>query len=266
MLVPLLVLPWLAGCASTRGEAGRPGLLGGAPEAEVRSAGLAEGGEASAAPWEIPEADWGTQRILLTRYRGPEGDGTLRLVLRLVNPDRFQVTASDRLGRRWWELHLQDGVALVLWVRERTFCRHEGDIEIPALSLGPVPAGAVAALLLWRLPAPPVDPAAAMEQLTASPGHGAEPSAVALEYRDARERRWTSEVTAGGPVRWTLWRTDRERASWSTDGKDMARLTDADTGLTLTWRQRRAASELVGGLPTLAPPSGFVSGDCRDRS
>ena len=140
----LLSLLWLMGCASAGSNRDLP-PAGGPGAATV------------ALPWEIPEAEWRTQRIVQMQYRGPEGNGTLRLVLRFESPDRFHVEASDRLGRRWWDLNVQEDSALVLWVRERTFCRYRGDLEIPALSLGPVPAGAVAALLLRRLPAPPLD-------------------------------------------------------------------------------------------------------------
>lgn len=240
----LLGLTSLSGCAST--GSGRE-----APARAVRPVPVT-------APWEIPEAEWRTQRIVRMRYEGPEGSGTLRLVLRFEDPETFHVSASDRLGRRWWDLGVSEGEALVLWVRERTFCRYAGDLEIPALSLGPVPARAVAALLMRRLPVPPADSSAGEE--TAVPGRP--DRRVELDFEDRLGRRWTTETTRAGPKRWTLWRGERARASWSADVDGMARLVESDRGLELRWTQPRAATELVAPLPAPAVPSGYRPGVC----
>lgn len=240
----LLCLAWLSGCAST-GPGREPAFRAGGPARE-------------AAPWEIPKAEWRTQRIVRMRYEGPEGSGTLRLVLRFEDPDSFHVSASDRLGRRWWDLNVREGNALVLWVRERTFCRYAGDLEIPALSLGPTSARAVAALLMHRLPAPPADVHRWEETaVSGRPNHG-----VQLDFRDRRGRRWTSEATTAGPNRWTLWSGDRARATWRADVDGMARLAESDTGLELRWTQPRPATELAGPLPVPAVPSGYRPGVC----
>ena len=240
----LLGLAWLSGCASAG-----PGREAAVPS--VRPA-------PAAAPWEIPEAEWRTQRIVQMHYEGPEGNGTLRLVLRFENPERFHVSASDRLGRRWWDLNVKEGDALVLWVRERTFCRYRGDLEIPALSLGPVPAGAVAALLMRRLPAPPADDRVREETALAN----GRDRGVEIEFEDRMGRRWTAESSASGPNRWTLWKGDRTRASWNRDVEGMARLVESDTGLELRWRQRRPARDLAGPVPQPEVPAGFRRGLC----
>jgi hypothetical protein len=240
----LLGLAWFSGCAST-GPGLEPAVAGGRPVPVT-------------APWEIPEAEWRTQRIVLMHYEGPEGNGTLRLVLRFENPERFHVSASDRLGRRWWDLNVKEEDALVLWVRERTFCRYGGDIEIPALSLGPVPAGAVAALLMRRLPLPPADDGVWGETAGAS----SRGSGVELDFEDRRGRRWTAESSAGGPNRWTLWKGDSPRASWNGDAEGMARLVESDKGLELRWRQRGPARELAGPVPPPEVPAGFRPGLC----
>lgn len=243
LLAVLAGLSWLIGCASA------------GPTREVLPA-ADTGGTGAALPWEIPRAEWGTQRILKMQYDGPEGDGTLNLALRFESPDRFHVEASDRLGRRWWDLNVQDGRALVLWVRERTFCRYRGDLEIPALSLGPVPAGAVAALLLLRLPAPPVDQAVA--ETTAALG----PRVVELDFKDRWDRRWTAMTTASAPRSWTLHRGTRERASWQVDADGMSRLVEPEAELELRWRQNRPAKPLRGVLRAPEVPDGFVLGAC----
>ena len=242
-LLVLAVLSWSIGCASA------------GPTREVLPVGD-PGATRAALPWEIPGADWGTQRIVRMRYDGPEGEGTLHLVLRFESPDRFHVEASDRLGRRWWDLNVQDGGALVLWVRERTFCRYRGDLEIPALSLGPVPAGAVAALLLLRLPAPPVDPGV-VEAASAAGSAGVE-----LDFEDRWGRRWTAVTTASAPRSWTLHRGGRTRASWRVDADGMSRLVEPEAGLELRWRQNRPAKPLRGSLRPPDVPDGFVPGAC----
>lgn len=236
-------LSWLIGCATA------------GPTREVLPVGDA-GATGVALPWEIPGAEWGTQRIVKMRYDGPEGEGTLHLVLRFESPDRFHVEASDRLGRRWWELNVQDGRALVLWVRERTFCRYRGDLEIPALSLGPVPAGAVAALLMLRLPAPPAN--FGVVQSTLARGSGA----VKLDFEDRWDRRWTAVTTASAPRSWTLHRGARERASWQVDADGMSRLVEPEAELELRWRQNRPAKPLRGVLRAPEVPDGFVPGAC----
>ena len=243
LLAVLGGLASLIGCASAR------------PTPEILPAGD-PGATRAVLPWEIPGAEWGTQRIVQMRYDGPEGEGTLRLVLRFESPDRFHVEASDRLGRRWWDLNVQDGGALVLWVRERTFCRYRGDLEIPALSLGPVPAGAVAALLLLRLPAPPVDQAVA--ETTAAAGSGV----VELDFEDRWDRRWTAVTTASAPRSWTLHRGSRKRASWRVAADGMARLVEPEAGLELRWRQNRPAKPLASVLQSPEVPDGFVPGIC----
>lgn len=244
--LPLLLLSLvsLGGCASTG-----PGRM--APAA----AGLPV---PVTAPWEIPETEWRTQRIVRMRYRGPEGNGTLRLVLRFEDPERFHVQASDRLGRRWWDLNVREGNALVLWVRERTFCRYAGDLEIPALSLGPVPARAVAALLMGRLPAPPADVRVWEEAAVTGRTDGS----VEIDFEDRRGRRWTTETTTAGPDRWTLWRDGHARASWSADVDGVARLVESGAGLELRWIQPKTATGLAAPLPAPAVPSGYRPGVC----
>lgn len=244
-LLVLLSLLWLTGCASAGSTRDLP------PTGHSGSGGMV-------LPWEIPEAEWRTQRIFKMQYDGPEGNGTLRLVLRFESPDRFHVEASDRLGRRWWDLNVQEGSALVLWVRERTFCRYRGDLEIPALSLGPVPAGAVAALLLRRLPAPPADP----ETVEVAGAAGS----VELDFDDRWERRWTALSTASGPRWWTLHRGDETRASWRLDAAGMSRLVEPATGLELLWFQGKPARELRGALPAPGVPAGFGPGACHSSA
>ena len=128
-------------------------------------------------------------------------------------------------------------------MRERTFCRYAGDLEIPALSLGPVPARAVAALLMRRLPAPPAN----AREWGKNAASGRPDHSVELDFKDRRGRRWTTETTTAGPRRWTLWHGDRARASWSRDAEGM---------------ERRPATKLAGPLPAPEVPAGYRPGLC----
>ncbi len=184
----------------------------------------------------------------------------LRLVLRLARPDRFHVAASDRLGRRWWELHVEEDEALVFWVRERTYCRYGRAIEVPALSLGPVPASAVAALLLMRLPAPPVAGAGIWgEAQKIATGR-----VIELDFADRWERRWTATATAAGPLSWNLWRGSERRAWWTLRADGVARLVEPGAERELTWRASSRSSPTSGRLPRPEIPDGFEPGDCAD--
>ena len=85
---------------------------------------------------------------------------------------------------------------------------------------------------------------------------------VEIAFADARGRRWTAAAGASGPSRWTLWRDDRERASWTRDVQGAARLVESEGGLELRWRQQRPATGLAGPLPAQEIPSGSVPGRC----
>ena len=193
-----------------------------------------------------------TQRIVRLHYDGPDGDGTLKLVLRIQSADDFQLEASDRLGRRWWNLRFNGEEALVLWVRDRIFCRYGAEIEIEALPLGPVAVSALPALLLDRLPVP-ADTAVDWKD---------EEDA---ELRDGRNRLFKVQAVEGELRNWSLWQDGSPFAWWTTDGK-LSYLSAPRRQLQLRWQQTSSTSPLTTELADLSVPEGYVPGVCEDPS
>jgi hypothetical protein len=198
-------------------------------------------------PWLIPAHELSTQRYLTLRYNGPEGDGVLKLALRLETPERYSLEGSDRLGRSWFKLAADGDRALYLDQRERTYCRFSQAIEIAAVPLGPLPFDVLPALLLDRLPVVPAEPLRRREG--------------EVRFRDEGGRRWSAELSGGAPVRWTLLRDGRPAVWWfRRDGTSY--LSASEEKLQLRWRQGRVEPLLRPAIP-LDVPEGYSAGECR---
>lgn len=205
-------------------------------------------GTGAAAPWELLPATRSTQHLFRLRYDGPEGEGSLRLALRLEGAERYQVRATDPLGRALWTLDTRGDRALWLDHRNRLACTLAGRFDPAAARLTPFPLPALPALLLGRLPAPPA-------------GRVERPAPGALSYRDDRERRWTVRLgEGGGPRAWTLWSAG-EPAVWWRFGDGEAVLSDRRRGVQLRWR-RTLSEPLAGPLEAVEAPAGFRRVDC----
>lgn len=205
---------------------------------------------AGQAPWVVPPAAYGTQRLFRLHYQGPEGEGALRLVLRLVSAERYRLVIADRLGRSLFTLDAAPSGGLLLDHRRSLACPLDEGVELEGLPVQPLPFDALPALLLGRLPA--------------SPARGRpEPSARgAIEFRDAADRRWTAEIGPRGRVRsWTLWRGREPVLWWRSKGAE-AVLSDRERGAQASWREV-GSEPLAGPLPPPAVPEGFEAGNCR---
>ena len=194
----------------------------------------------------IDPGDRQTQRLVTLNYRGPEGDGTLRLALRLADETRFSVQGTDRLGRRWFRLSVHGEEATLLDLREKTFCRFTGDVEILAIPLGPLSFSRLPALLLGRLPT------AARE--------AAETEAGEWSFRDDFGRRWTARFGDGRLESWTLWRDGEPEVYWGHRG-ELSFLSSRSQELQLRWRSSRA-QPLAQAPASLDVPEGFGAGEC----
>lgn len=206
---------------------------------------------AVAQPWEIPPDRLGSQRLYRVRYDGPEGEGGLRLTLWLDDADHYDARAADLLGRPLWTLSVRGSGGLWVDHRAEAYCRLDGSLDLDGLPLSPFPLAAMPPLLLGRLPA---RPAGAAEVVA---------GADAIEIRDEEGRRWTAELDAGAPVRWTLWGRGVAAGpvlTWVDTGGE-AILSDRAAGIQLRWRE--AVSEPLAGLPAaLEPPGGYRAGSC----
>lgn len=179
--------------------------------------------EVGAAPWEIPAGDLGTQRLYRVHYDGPRGEGGIRLTLRLQAPDRYQVAATDLLGRSVWSLSVSGEEGLWVDARGETFCRLHGSVELEAVPLSPFTLPSLPAVLLGRLP---VAPAAA------PPGA----DRGRLRFRDRQGRRWTVRLADGAVTGWTM-EIAGEPAVWWTTTAGESFLSDRRQGVQIRWRQ-----------------------------
>lgn len=204
-------------------------------------------------PWEIPPAAFATQRLFRVAYDGPEGEGGLRLTLRLAEPGRYQVETSDALGRPVWALEAARGGGRWIDHRQRRACRIGSRLEMEGLPLSPFPLLALPPLLLGRLPAAPAGEAA-RRSLAGTAG--------SFDFRDDEGRRWTGAVAAGAPVRWSLWEEEvsAPRISWLERGGE-AILSDRGRGVQVRWRQV-VAEPLTLPLAELAMPDDYAVGQC----
>lgn len=239
----LLLAAALAGCA---GGPGRP-----APATVPLE-------PAPDAAWVLPASTFPTQRLFRLHYdSATEGDGALRLVLRLEDPERYRLTIADRLGRPLYTIDAGAGGGLLADHRERLVCPLEPDVRLEELPLDPLPLASLPGVLLGRVPAAPAG--AVQEEVEAEPGG----ELRALSYADGEGRRWRVETVRGWPVAWSLWEDGEPRVWWRRSG-DEARLADRERGLQMSWRE-------VGREPLTDPlgppvvPSGYEPGVCGRR-
>ena len=106
-------------------------------------------------PWRLEPGDSGLQRLYRVQIDSPSERGSLRLVLRLWSGERFELTASDPLGRALWRLRVTDGVGVWRDESRETACRLDParPLRWPALGVRVRPDD-LPAILLGRLPEP----------------------------------------------------------------------------------------------------------------
>jgi len=229
-LLPLVFLGFLLAAATSCSGLGAPRLA-------------ADG----AAPWQIPPAAFGSQRLYRISYSGPRGEGSFRLTLRLGAAERYQVMAVDPVGRALWSLDVDAGRGLWLDHRNRGYCTFDGSFDVAEVPLDPFPLLSLPALLLGRLPAEPV---------AAPQWKGRE-----LTYHDDMDRRWTARLTGDQVESWTLWDDDQPVVLW-VRRDDWSILSDRRQGAQVRWKEV-LAERLASPLAALAIPSGFEEQDCQ---
>ncbi len=182
----------------------------------------------------LPDSEVETQRLFRVHYAGPEGDGSLRMVLRLEAADRFQITAADTLGRTVWSLQADVDGLLSLDHRAQTFCRAPADLRLPETALAPLPVASLPSVLLGFLPMPPDTSASTLPDR--------------LDYRDAGGRRWTAGSEDGNLAAWTLWQDGVPILWWSRQPR--GGILSHRQGVQFRWREvvREPLVERVEGL------------------
>lgn len=198
-------------------------------------------------PWELPASTYPSQRLFRLHYDGPEGEGALRLVLRLAGPDRYRLSAADRLGRPLFTVDAADGAGWLLDHREHVACPLGPGLRLDGLPLEPWSPEALPALLLGRLPVPPAR-------------GSRDPAGEELSYRDARGRRWSARLEGGTVAGWTLWEEGEPAVWWrKADGESL--LSDRRRGLQMSWREV-GAEGLGDGLGEPGVPEGYRVTEC----
>lgn len=206
-------------------------------------------GAALVAPWQLPAAWLGSQTLFRLRIEGPDGEGTLRLLLRLVSADRYQLLVSDRLGRAVYALDAEAGQGLLIDHQKQRVCAIGNTFELEGVPLDPIPLAAVPALLLGRLPTPPPPPAPDW------------PPAGEVTFTDDRGRPWSVTLAAGEPVSWSLQEAGRPALWWRRTERGQL-LSDRVRGVQLGWEES-VREPLTGELRPLQVPAGYATGECR---
>jgi hypothetical protein len=185
--------------------------------------------------WGVAGADLGTQRLFRIHVQRGSEDGTLRVALRLAALERFDLRASDPLGRPLWTLTVDGGAGRWAAAGKRQGCRFDPDLPLRLAGLDwGLPVRDLAAALVGRLPEPPDD------------GN----DRLAVDYRDGSGRRWTATRDESGPLRWTLWLAGAP-ALWWERAERGGRLSASEARLQIRWREV-AREPLAGDGPRLA--------------
>ena len=186
----------------------------------------------------------GRQYLFNIRYSGPQGDGSLRLILRLPGPRLFQLLAADTLGRARWSLELREGRTLLLDHRQKTFCESAGDLSLAEQGLALLPVESLPKLLLGELPVDSVDYDAATD---------------VSEVRESEARRWSLRREDQVLKAWTLWVEDEPTLWWTRQGKGGI-LSHRD-GSQFRWR-RVVEEPLASLMPDLERPADYDRVHC----
>jgi hypothetical protein len=203
-------------------------------------------GAGDAPPWQLPAAALGSQRLYRVAYSEAQGEGSFRLTLHLAAAERYQVRATDPVGRALWTLDVDGARGLLLDHRSRAYCLFSGRFDLSGVPLAPFPLGSLPGLLLGRLP---VEPAGTPRQ-----------SGAEVAFADAAGRRWQATLADGVPVRWTAWEGD-EPAYWWARRDGWAILSDRRRGVQVRWREV-LVEPLVTPPAPLVPPEGYRQADC----
>lgn len=206
-----------------------------------------DGSDGTANVWALPAGALDTQRLYRVRYEGQEGQGGMKLILKLSSASRFQVLTSDALGRPLWSLEAKEEETLLVDHRAKEFCRAK-DIHLPDPVLEAMPWRSLPRVLLGYLPTDP-------ETIHRS-------SAEEIDFRGSDGRRWTSRLEAGRPKSWVLWEDSRPALWWSRRGE--GGMVSHRQGIQIRWREI-VAEPLQSPVLDLQIPSGYGPSECHAR-
>ena len=198
---------------------------------------------ASATPWIVPPQEHGTQRLFQARLESTQGSGRFRLLLRLRDPQRYQIRATHPLfNRRLWSLDVEGDHAVLVDHHQHTVCRYQDEAEIGAIPMGPFPFESLPALLLGYLP---LAPAKDLER----------PTSGLIAFDDELGRRWTAVLDGGIVRRWEVAGDEIGNVSWERR-EDWDVLQAPQEELDVRFRET-LREELAGGIDELQIPADY---------
>ncbi len=201
------------------------------------------------APWEIPQAAYGSQRLFRVSYSGPEGEGSFRVTLRLVSPARYQIQAVDPLGRSLWSLDVLNDSGLSLNHRNRTVLHVRRALRDLRGAARALPAAVAPRRSSSRRV--PAQPAAASAT--------AQPRGRMFDFYDEAKRHWYGNLGEDGQVlSWTLAEGSTPKVWWMRR-EDWAILSDRERGVQVRWRE--VLRENLDKEPPVLAPSQRLPGD-----
>jgi hypothetical protein len=187
-------------------------------------------GCAGARPPATTSGSSGRQSLYRVQFEGAEGKGSFRLLLRRVSDQRFDLAASDPLGRTLWALDVVDGEGTWFDFRARKTCALGPRFRLEALQLPELPLVVVPRIL-----------------------SGEPPHAAGL---DDDGRTWTLRRDG-----WELTGSDIDPLRYEEDASAAGSGTLSNRASTL--RFRRVADEpLTRPLEPRQPGPGFTRGGC----
>jgi hypothetical protein len=189
--------------------------------------------------------DLGTQILFRVRYGGRKGAGGLRLILRLDTSDRFQLVASDILGRAVWSMELYDRQVLLVNHSEKTYCLAGMELALPEVALDPLSVGALPKVLLGYLPV-----AVGADSVTGD---------ARFDFTDPDHRRWTGSLEAGKPSNWMLWEGEQPVLWWTR--QDKGGILSHREGVQFRWRTV-VREPLESGFERLTVPGSYEKAAC----
>lgn len=191
-----------------------------------------------------PATGAATQTLYRVSYDGPAGDGRLRLVLRQLAAERFQIRTADALGRAVWSLELAASEVLLVDHRERRACRTGRELRVREIALAPLPLEAIPRVLAGETPAVPP------------------PAADASDWTDPTGRRWTARREAGALAAWTLWEEGEPVLWWLRQPR--GGILSHREGSQFRWKEAAREPLPDGGYSPLEVPEGYALGACAD--
>lgn len=198
-------------------------------------------------PWKLPSTAYPTQRLYRVRYEGPEGRLGFKLTLYLEGEERFRMRAADGLGRRIWELDVDENdKALWLDHRNKMYCTLAAASDVAVVPLARLPLASLPKLLLGHLPS---TPASDLRLTKAS-----------VYYRDGLGQLWNGGLSDGRLEWWTLVDQGEATTWWRREGEESV-FVDLRGEQQVRWREI-VREPLATGPAPLTIPEKYEDADC----